>query len=237
MISLKIVAAAFVAAFAVTGVHAGTVTQTGSVPDSTTDFTKELAVTGGLNATTFAGFNAALGTLTSVDVTFSVDGFETGTLTNQAASTQTFLFSSNNNLTLSDHAGSSSPASLLSFLSGGLTLSEAQQRYTLASGASTSILPAPNGFGTGVASENAVFTGADAAEFIGKNFSLDLTTLSGVSFSGGGGNILASLMTREGGHFMIDYNYAPVSVPESSSLAMLVAGLLGLTLIRARRPV
>lgn len=237
MHTLKLVLAVAAAALAAASAQAGTVTQTGSVPDSTTDFTKELAVTGGLNATTFAGFNAALGTLTSVDVTFSVDGFESGTLTNQAASTQTFLFSSNNNLTLSDHAGSSSPASLLSFLAGGLTLSEAQQKYTLTSGASTSILPAPNGFGTGVASENAVFTGANAAEFIGKNFSLDLTTLSGVSFSGGGGNILASLMTREGGQFTIDYNYTPITVPESSTLAMLAVGLLGLTIVRARKSV
>ena len=239
MSSSKFLAGALLAsAISAGAAHAGTITQTGSVPDSKTDYTTELSVTGGANATTYAGFNAALGTLTSVSVMYSVNGTETGTLTNNSASSQTFNFSSNSNLYIQNDGNSVGPAALTNYLASGLTLTEAVNRYTLAAGASTSILPTPNGFGTGMLNESTTFTDQTSlSEFIGKNFSLDLATLSGSTFAGGGGNITTALNTNEGGSLTIVYNYTPfaVGVPEPAAIAAFGVGLLGLTFVRLRK--
>ena len=240
MQTTKLLAAAVLAAGVATGAYAGpvsTVTQTGAVPDQKTDYSNVLfTVTGGANSTTFAGFNAALGTLTGVQITYSVNGTETGSLMNTSASSQTFNFSSNSNLFGTDGGGT--PAALANYLSPGLTLTEAINRYTLAAGASTSILPTPNGFGSGTLSESTTFTDATSlSEFIGKNFSLYLNTLSSSTFAGGGGNITTALNTSEGGNISIVYDYtaAVTAVPEPSTLAALGAGLLGLTFVRLRK--
>ena len=240
MQTIKFLAAALVAGGFASAAQAGptsTVTQTGVVADQKTDYNNQLfGVTGGANSTTFAGFNAALGTLTSVAITYSVNGTETGSLTNNSASSQTFNFSSNSNLY--GTGSSTAPAALVNYLASGLTLSEAVSRYTLAAGASTSILPTPNGFGTGMLSESTTFTDATSlSEFIGTNFQLDLNTLSGSTFAGGGGNITTALNTAEGGNISIVYSYtAPTTtVPEPATIAALGAGLLGLTFVRLRK--
>ncbi len=241
MQTTKFFAAAILAAGFATGAFAGpttsTVTQTGVVADQKTDYSDMLfTVTGGANSTTFAGFKSSLGTLTGVQVTYSVNGTETGTLTNNSASTQTFNFSSNSNLYAT--GGVNAPLALTNYLAPGLTLNEAVTRYTLGAGASTSILPQPNGFGAGFLTESTTFTDpAVLAEFIGTNFKLDLNTLSGSTFAGGGGNITTALNTSEGGNISIIYDYTPSvsAVPEPSALAALGAGLLGLTFVRFRK--
>ncbi len=228
-------AAVLLAAGMAGAAHAGTITQTGDVATQTTDYSNQaFTVTGGANATTFAAFNAALGTLNSVSVTYSVNGTETGTLTNTSATTQAFKFTSSSNITASD-AGNS-PAALIAYLGSGLTLSEPNNSYTLTSGATTAITPAGNAFTNSPSSETTVFTGANADEFIGKNFSLALSTLTGSAFMGGGGNIKTVLNTVAGGDISIVYNYTPFAkVPEPSALAAFGAGLLGLTFVRFRK--
>ena len=237
MQTLKFLAAALVASSITGAAYAGTITQTGTVADQKTDYSNTaFAVSGGANSTTYAGFNAALGTLTSVAITYSVNGTETGSLSNTSATSQTFNFSSNSNLFASDAGGT--PAALINYLSPGLTLTEAVSKYTLAAGASTSILPQPNGFGTGVLSESTTFTDSTSLnEFIGKNFALDLNTLSGSTFAGGGGNITTALNTSEGGSLSIVYTYTAVvsSVPEPATFAAFGVGLLGLTFVRLRK--
>ena len=241
MQTLKFLAAAVVASSLAGAAYAGptnTITQTGDVADQATDFTTGFSVTGGANSTTFAGFNAALGTLNSVAITYSVNGTETGTLTNTSASTQTFKFDSQSNISAIDAGNGNTPAALVSYLSSGLTLAEPITQYTLAgNGGTTSILPSNNGFSNSPLSESTTFTGANADEFIGKNFSLDLSTLTGSSFFGGGGNIKTNLTTFAGGDISIVYNYTPMStpVPEPATFAALGAGLLGLTFVRLRK--
>ena len=219
--------------------QAGTITQTGTVPLNKTDYSTLFSVSGGANGTTFAGFNAALGTLNDVQVSYTVSGAETGNLMNASASTQTFIFQSNSNLSVAD-AGSSAPSSLTNYLSTGLTLDGTSTRYTLAGGQSTSIaLTNGNGFSPASLSESSDFTGASAAQFIGTNFSLDLDTLSGSSFTGGGGNITTALNTSDGGMLSIIYNYTaiPTGVSEPATFTILFVGLLGLSIMRARKQI
>jgi hypothetical protein len=226
--------------------QAGSITETGTVATQTTDFNNVVFgnVTNGANSTTFAGFNSALGTLTEVDVTLTLNGTETGTLTNTAAGSETFQFSSFSGGALSTSAGG--PAAISNFFNNAGTasgdavqLNEARTSYTLGavgSGTnSTSILPTPNAFGTGTASATGVFTGADANEFIGNNFKVDLSTLSGSNFIGGGGNIMTTLITQDGATLSITFDYTPFPVPEPGTVATLAAGLLGLTALRFRK--
>jgi hypothetical protein len=240
-----VLAAGFAPLVGIGAAQAGTLTETGTVATQTTDFSNMVFgnVTNGANATTFAGFNSALGTLTEVDVTLTLNGTETGSLTNTSAGAENFQFSSFSGGAVSTATG---PAAISSFFDNAGTasgdavqLNEARQSYNLgakgSASSTTSILPTPNAFGTGVASATAVFTGAQANEFIGNNFQVDLSTLSGSNFIGGGGNIMTTLVTDDGATFSITFDYTPFPVPEPGTVATLGVGLLGLTALRFRK--
>ncbi len=91
-----VIAAGLSPLMGIAAAQAGTITETGTVATQTTDFSNVVFgnVTNGANSNTFAGFNSALGTLTEVDVTLTLNGTETGTLTNTAAGSENFQFSS-----------------------------------------------------------------------------------------------------------------------------------------------
>jgi hypothetical protein len=216
MRSLVIVAA--VAGF-VTNAHAGKGTggngsscsngtaQSGLVADQAADFTLTFGTSCGPTGTEFGGFNSALGTLTSVSLSFAVNGSVTGAPT-----------SASSVLTLGDAGGPSAvPAALLNAMTA-LTLT-----YT------------PSTTGTVTAMETATITDPtllDAFEIPGLAFSLDLITSTSFG-QPDAADTSGSSVISEGGNVSIVYNYA--LVPEPATIAAFAAGLAALTFVRRRK--
>jgi cytoskeletal protein RodZ len=201
---------------------AAPIVQDFTIPIQTTDFTKMF---------TFNQFDTLGGTrsLDSVELSINATGKFGGSVTNNAASTETFVAAETSAVTFTGPDNTSVVSNL-----------GASQTYTnLAAGAT-----AP--FGPFLATPGAATTfvpTADFGLFTGTGLLSPLSivsTVSGQSVTGGGGNIVAAFTTQVGATAELVYTYHTNDrnpTPEPGAWASMSIGVLGLMALglRARK--
>lgn len=202
----------------VAGANAQTQTFSGSVPLQTTELVDKTIV--------LPKFNPALGTLLSVEVSFSINGQTQGTVTNTAAQAQFFQLSNSVLGILSTAPGGS--GSLLN-----TTINFGPQTYP-------ALAPnTPTAYGPFTGSSSVPFTaqGTPFTPYIGPgNITLFVNTISGQNSVGGGGNVSTVLSTQAGATASIRYTYQPsANVPEPGMLGFLASGMVGTGAMVLRR--
>ncbi|MDO6505656.1 PEP-CTERM sorting domain-containing protein [Colwellia sp. 4_MG-2023] len=202
------------------------------------------AITDWYDTLTVAQFDANLGNLDSINITFSAEMFSD-------------LILDNDNTTATTARGTVNVETLGSFLGLGaleLSLSATTGFQNLAADDSGDT-DAPTLDGTGGLDEYAGLdlsgtdsmtitidsSHADFLSFIGTGTisTVGLGTLGGYAVSGGGGNVDVNVNTLAKASLNIDYNYTettnPTPVSEPTSLAILGLGLAGIALRRKKK--
>ncbi len=209
----KLLAAATVAALSLSGVASAASSFTNALE------TTEISQTGLLDK-----FDPSRGILTAVFLTWGGTAETSFEVTNNAAQTQSARVSTTVDLVFSSN--DSSISAILSTLtlslqanSGGL--------ITLPSGGSASFGPVTD---SETGSFNAGAGDAILAAFTGPGtFSVDCTSLSGLSVIGGGGNVASSQETSAGCFASVEYDFRPsTNVPEPGTLALIGLATLGI---------
>lgn len=203
--------AALVAAF---GSNAATITQSAALNLETTEISQDF---------TFNLFDSSLGTLTGVSILFDARSTSTGTLTNNAAQTQTFGLLSVENLLLT--GSSIDPQNLA------LELFRLNFPTTLASGATRSL-------GNVDVSNSLTFSPVSLSGFKGTGTtSFNCISVISNTFTGGGGNLALDQRTQAGCGVSLEYTYTPTTtqVPEPASLALVGLALAGAGFASRRR--
>lgn len=192
-----------VAAFAVlpaTAASALTESFSGTFGPALTDFgdpTSTLALT---------GFDSTLGTLTGVALDFHLHGSSSGNVTNTSNTAKFFSVTE-----IVSYGLAFPQASYLDSLSSG-------QVYTL--GGHTTAAFGPNALNQTVS-----FNPFDLTPYVAPSFNVTLTTLTGVTILGGGGNITSAIDTSLGYDATVTYTYtAPSPAPEPATWALMLGG-------------
>jgi hypothetical protein len=169
-------------------------------------------------------------TLTSVTVSFNGSTFtSSGTLKNTSVTAQTFTFGQSEAFTFT--AGAGAPSSLLT-VPLTVTGNFATPTITLSPGVTISVTDnlSLSGSLAPITTNLSQFEGAGT-------FQVDISTLTGETFTGGGGNISATLVSSASPDVTITYSYSPVTsaVPEPTTWAMMLLGFAGVGFMAYRR--
>lgn len=183
-------------------------------------------------------FDSSLGTLTGVtfNTTFGAT-ITSGSLTNNAATSETFTFAQDTSLTMTTNGVNSALDTALAGMNGGNGIDPKYSTGSItlaASGQSGSTFTIPaNTTETGTGTVT-----APISAFIGSGTqAIDASTSTFDGFNGGGGNITTAINTTANAQVTVTYNYTvppPPSVPEPFTAALLGSGVLILGLVRRR---
>lgn len=166
---------------------------------------------------TFTQFDPTLGTLDSATLTLDGSGLFSGTVQNNAAQAQTFKVTESSDITLSGPA-------FVTPLTGNVS---ASQNYTLLAAG------VPSAFGPQnptLAPISQTYT-SGLGGFIGTGtLPFSISTLTGQTIAGGGGNIATNLSTKAGADATLVYTYHTntTTVPEPGAWASMSIGAMGL---------
>ena len=181
----------------------------------------------------FPLFDSNLGTLTSVSVVITSQLFISNSwVTNTSANAKSFSASEFSIFTLAD---TSEPGSALDNALANVALMPSYtQRYTLA-GHTSAVFGPYNPFATySLAGPLAAFQVPG-----GETDVVNVATMTGITFIGGGGKAAANIDTNGEATIAVEYTYAPrlsaFNVSESSSLSLLGIALVGIGWVRQRK--
>jgi hypothetical protein len=230
-----VIGAALALGASVSAASAATLTFSDSFGPALTEFatagsTNPAATTPNADVLELSDFDGSLGTLTGVDLNFTVGYTSVGTVTNSAPQAQFADATQDVNVFIDSSVLGSTVV---------LAASDATGFTNFASGGSGTAI-----FLEGVASETA--TGLLLSDFIGAAgdvFTIDFATIVATGFTGGGGNLAFDVETLGFLEATVTYTFdeavivdpvAPSAVPLPASGLLLLAGLAGTALMRRK---